>query len=165
MGTQQILMIILSVIVVGASVAVGIQMFSTQSDNQNLIAIKTELLQYAVQAQAWYRTPQMMGGGGRYTSYADYTAATGKSADVEIMRYINRDASGFTIVNDFGEFRCQLGGNPNATTIHINSFPLAFQNSDGSWSLTPVVFVDLAGGANRIKVLDNYLGGDSVAAW
>ena len=34
MGTQQILMIVLSVIVVGAAVAVGIQMFDNQSRNQ-----------------------------------------------------------------------------------------------------------------------------------
>jgi hypothetical protein len=62
MGTQQILMIILSVIVVGAAVAVGISMFDTQADNQDRNAVVSELMQQAVQAQAWFRTPVMMGG-------------------------------------------------------------------------------------------------------
>jgi len=64
MGTQQILMIILSVIVVGTAIAVGIQMFDTQLENQTRQALAAELIQQAAQAQAWYRTPVMMGGGG-----------------------------------------------------------------------------------------------------
>jgi hypothetical protein len=63
MGTQQILMIVLSVIVVGAAVAVGIQMFDTQANNQARNAVVSEISQFGVQAQAWYRTPVMMGGG------------------------------------------------------------------------------------------------------
>jgi len=63
MGTQQILMIVLSVIVVGAAVGVGIQMFDTQSTNQGRNAITAELTQFAIQAQTWFRTPEVMGGG------------------------------------------------------------------------------------------------------
>ena len=83
MGTQQILMIILSVIVVGAAVAVGIQMFDTQADNQTRNALVVESMQMAVQAQAWYRTPQMMGGGGYRASNIDIN---------KIAKYINNNA-------------------------------------------------------------------------
>jgi len=62
MGTQQILMIVLSVIVVGSSVAVGIQMFDTQANNQARNAIVSDLMSMGVQAQAWWRTPGVMGG-------------------------------------------------------------------------------------------------------
>ncbi|MCL2063528.1 MAG: hypothetical protein FWG98_04055 [Candidatus Cloacimonetes bacterium] len=70
MGTQQILMIVLSVIVVGSAVAVGIQMFDTQANNQARNAIVSDLMSMAVQAQAWWRTPVVMGGpvGGAITS-------------------------------------------------------------------------------------------------
>ena len=68
MGTQQILMIILSVIVVGAAVAAGIQMFNTNSYNQEKMALQSEMIQMAVMAQTWYRTPKIMGGGHGLTS-------------------------------------------------------------------------------------------------
>ena len=70
MGTQQILMIVLSVIVVGSAVAVGIQMFDTQANNQARNAIVSDIMSMAVQAQAWWRTPSIMGGptGGAITS-------------------------------------------------------------------------------------------------
>ena len=65
MGTQQILMIVLSVIIVGAAVAVGIQMFDTQANNQTRNALVSDISQMGIQAQAWYRTPGIMGGPGR----------------------------------------------------------------------------------------------------
>ena len=64
MGTQQILMIVLSVIVVGAAIAVGIQMFDSQSRNMTRAAIQTDFLQMGVNIQAYFRTPVIMGGAG-----------------------------------------------------------------------------------------------------
>ena len=103
MGTQQILMIILSVIVVGAAVAVGIQMFDTQADNQTRNALVVESMQMAVQAQAWYRTPSMMGGGGYKVTNIDID---------RIATYINNNANGPTIELDgIGTFTItRLGG-------------------------------------------------------
>jgi hypothetical protein len=97
MGTQQILMIILSVIVVGAAVAVGIQMFDTQSDNQIRNMLITDAMQHGVQAQAWYRTPKMMGGGGNKDAL--------EAGDEErIARYIDINAIGNTLENEIGYF-------------------------------------------------------------
>ena len=64
MGTQQILMIVLSVIVVGAAIAVGIQMFDNQSRNMTRAAIQTDFLQTGINIQAYFRTPVIMGGAG-----------------------------------------------------------------------------------------------------
>ena len=64
MGTQQILMIVLSVIVVGAAVAVGIQMFDNQSRNQARAAITSDMLTMGINVQAYFRTPTLLGGGG-----------------------------------------------------------------------------------------------------
>ncbi len=64
MGTQQILMIVLSVIVVGAAVAVGIQMFDTQATNAQRQALAADIQNFSGQVLAFYRTPTMMGGAG-----------------------------------------------------------------------------------------------------
>lgn len=63
MGTQQILMIVLSVIVVGAAVAVGIQMFDTQATNSQRTAIAGDLQNFGAQVLSYFRTPTSMGGG------------------------------------------------------------------------------------------------------
>ena len=72
MGTQQILMIVLSVIVVGAAVAVGIQMFDTQANNQARNAQISDLMQMGVQAQAWHRQPELMRAGDGLPSMIDF---------------------------------------------------------------------------------------------
>ena len=63
MGTQQILMIVLSVIIVGAAVAVGIQMFDTQATNSQRTAIAADIQNFGAQVLAFSRTPTSMGGG------------------------------------------------------------------------------------------------------
>ena len=85
MGTQQLLMILLSVIIVGAAVAVAIQMFDTQSHNLTRSAMMADAMHVAVQAQAWYRTPSNMGGG-RGLGTIDNTNMEA------IAKYINRNA-------------------------------------------------------------------------
>jgi len=64
MGTQQILMIVLSVIIVGVAVGVGITMFQNQAVNSNRQAVIADLNNFAAQAIAWYKLPENMGGGG-----------------------------------------------------------------------------------------------------
>jgi len=67
MGTQQILMIVLSVIIVGIAVGVGITMFQNQAVNSNRQAVIADLNNFAAQAIAWYKLPVNMGGGGNGT--------------------------------------------------------------------------------------------------
>jgi len=65
MGTQQILLIVLSVIIVGIAVAVGITMFNTQAQNANRQALVADANNVGAQAIAYYKTPTSHGGGGR----------------------------------------------------------------------------------------------------
>lgn len=62
MGTQQILLIVLSVIIVGAAIAVGIQMFNNQAYSANKSAIAAEAQTYATQVVQFYKTPVSQGG-------------------------------------------------------------------------------------------------------
>ena len=64
MGTQQILMIVLSVIIVGIAVGVGITMFQNQAKNSNRQAVIADLNNFAAMAEAFYKVPASMGGGG-----------------------------------------------------------------------------------------------------
>ncbi|MFC1898063.1 hypothetical protein ACFLYJ_00665 [Candidatus Cloacimonadota bacterium] len=64
MGTQQILLIVLSVIIVGIAVAVGITMFNAQASNSNRQAVVGDLNNLAASALAFYKTPATHGGGG-----------------------------------------------------------------------------------------------------
>lgn len=62
MGTQQILMIVLSVIIVGVAVAVGITMFKNQAINSNRQACISDMNNFAAQIMAWQKTPTSQGG-------------------------------------------------------------------------------------------------------
>jgi hypothetical protein len=65
MGTQQILLIVLSVIIVGAAIAVGITMFNNQSYNSNKTAIAADAQNFATQVVQYYKTPESQGGADR----------------------------------------------------------------------------------------------------
>jgi Tfp pilus assembly protein PilE len=64
MGQQQLLLIVLSVIIVGIAVVVGINMFNDQAASSNLDALTADLMNLASRAQQHFRRPTAMGGGG-----------------------------------------------------------------------------------------------------
>ena len=64
MGQQQLLLIVLSVIIVGIAVVVGINMFADQAASSNLDALTADMVNLASRAQQHYRRPTAMGGGG-----------------------------------------------------------------------------------------------------
>jgi len=102
MGTQQILQIVLSVIVVGAAITIGIQMFDTQHQNMVKDAIVMDLQRMAAEAQAWYRTPAMSGGGGNWLDRASdggLPTTPPPNALNLILQYLDRDANTGSNVN------------------------------------------------------------------
>lgn len=72
MGTQQLMLIVLGVIIVGIAVVVGMQMMGESAVDANKRACTNDLLALATKAQQWFRTPTALGGGGR--SFAGLTA-------------------------------------------------------------------------------------------
>lgn len=64
MGTQQILLVVLGVIIVGISVTIALVVFGTSADQADKDAITQGCLKIVAAAQAYYRKPQMLGGGG-----------------------------------------------------------------------------------------------------
>ena len=65
MGQQQLLLLVLSAIIVGVSIVIGINMFSSSATQANQDAVLQDCMNIAARAQEWYRKPASMGGGGR----------------------------------------------------------------------------------------------------
>lgn len=65
MGQQQLLLLILATMVVGAAILTGIALFGQSSAQANQEAVIHDLMNITSRAQAWYRRPVSMGGGGR----------------------------------------------------------------------------------------------------
>jgi len=65
MGQQQLLLLTLAAILVGIGVLLGINMFQENAAQANLDAVIQRSLSLGSQAQAWYKRPVAMGGGGQ----------------------------------------------------------------------------------------------------
>lgn len=110
MGTQQILLIVLSVIIVGIAVVVGIMMFNTQAYNSNKSAVASELTTYGSEVVKWWKTPKAQGGAGQdstLTTAANISPFVGFNETIngkpgltnrDTGKYIIDSASGTTVV-------------------------------------------------------------------
>lgn len=64
MGSQQLLLVLVGVIIVGIMIAVGLFMFRDQAAATNRDSLSNDLVQLAAAAQKYYRRPDNFGGGG-----------------------------------------------------------------------------------------------------
>ena len=128
MGTQQILLIVLSVIIVGVAIAVGISMFNSQAYNSNKTAIASDAQSFATQVVQYYKTPASQGGAGGTLTFDD----TGKAA---LYAYLGW-AAGSTD-NENGLYAVtEITG----TTVEITGFGLAKKGDDYPSIVTTVTF-------------------------
>jgi hypothetical protein len=96
MGTQQILMIVLSVIIVGSAIVVGLTMMSAPEQNTMRQHAIHDLQFFASQILAFKRTPTSMGGGlgnvfdktqlGNYLGFTD-NVYTNQNATYTLVEY------------------------------------------------------------------------------
>jgi len=99
MGQQQLLLLVLSAIIVGVSIVVGINMFATnayQANRENLIQ---EAVTIGAKAQEWYRKPTMLGGGGRTFATLTNLTSIGSPANTANGDYVlgSQGATSFQI--------------------------------------------------------------------
>lgn len=100
MGTQQILLIVLSVIIVGIAVAVGITMFNQQAINSNRNAVIADLTMFGSQAMAWYKTPETHGGCGSDSTSVNFLESNLKNW----IGFQDNVASGYDFKTGNGDF-------------------------------------------------------------
>jgi len=112
MGTQQILLIVLSVIIVGIAVVVGIMMFNSQAYNANKQAIASENTTYGSMIVQWWKTPLSQGGAGQ----------TPANITIEnIKPYIGFNEANDALLNeDTGEFRL-TAATPGDSTVTLTA--------------------------------------------
>lgn len=108
MGTQQILLIVLSVIIVGAAIAVGIQMFNSQAYSANKSAIAAEAQSIATQVVQYYKTPESQGGAGRDNK---------KMTPELIGKYIGWGGTSFTSENGTFKLTADPATEPTVITV------------------------------------------------
>ncbi|MCK9584744.1 MAG: hypothetical protein M0R69_07550 [Candidatus Cloacimonetes bacterium] len=105
MGTQQILLIVLSVIIVGAAIAVGIQMFNSQAYSANKSAVAADAQSFATQVIQYYKTPTSQGGAGRSAGTGDGELMSPE----KIAEYIGWGAEVDTTTTDTGTYKIAVG--------------------------------------------------------
>ncbi len=117
MGQQQLLLIVLSVIIVGIAVIVGINMFNDQAASSNLDAITSDLVNLASRAQQHFRRPTAMGGGG-----GSFALLTANAAG---LAYLTNQPS-----NENGTYSIKTAG--TATTVTLRAVGEEDGNNDGT---------------------------------
>ena len=86
MGQQQLLLIMLSVIVVGVGIAMGVVLFSENAIEQKRNEVINECALLASEAQLYFRRPTALGGGGK--SFTGWNIP---------QQYKNTEAGSFTV--------------------------------------------------------------------
>lgn len=141
MGTQQVLLIVLGVIIVGVAIAVGISMFSSQAYNSNRQAVASELTNYATQVIQFWKTPASLGGGGNITAnltvskVADYIGFNDEndSTTSEDGEYRVISVAG-TVVTLKGLGTAEKGGNKPMITTTVDVTTSAMTTTVGTGS-------------------------------
>ncbi len=135
MGTQQILLIVLSVIIVGVAIAVGITMFNNQAYNSNQTSIASENQNYASQVIQWWKTPTSLGGAGQVSAsvteaniaaFLGFDATTfqmtgGESGVFKITAVDNTEGSEEVVITALGKEKKGDNYPEVTTTIDLSS--------------------------------------------
>ncbi len=99
MGQQQILLIVLSVILVGVAVAVGITMFRDHALSSNKDAMISDLTNLSAKVYKFRITPAGMdGGGGSYAALEDGDLGTAEALDNDNASYVITTAEADNVV-------------------------------------------------------------------
>ena len=127
MGQQQLFFLVLAVIIIGTVMIIGINAFGQDAVEANTDAILQDVITIASQAQAWFRKPAMIGGGGRsfagITVHKMKTIATNENG---VYRIINVKENEF-VLTGLGRERVLVRTRVFADSIGV---PLIKKNQD-----------------------------------
>ena len=125
MGQTQILFIVLSVIIVGIAVAVGITQFGSNTITANRNAVHLDANDIASKAQNWYRSPANMGGGGGTFAGVDFDLLGLTHGSGGTLTYGNTNGSYIISNRTASSFDLEARG-----TEHVNHYTMTI-TSDG----------------------------------
>jgi len=130
MGTQQILLIVLGVIIIGAAMTVGLHLFIEQTYSSNQQALAVEIQGFALRAVQWYKVPEAIGGAGlnpanlTVAHLASYLGFSGpnESTSSENGSYRLVSVSGFTAQIEGTGLEIKRGRHPYIlSTINLSN--------------------------------------------
>ena len=118
MGTQQLLLIVLGVIIVGIAVVVGINIFGSNAEQANKDALTQDCLRIASAAQGYYRKPVMLGGGDNTFDDIEISDC-GMTATAD--EFTSDNVNGEYVITGSGQDFTVTGTNPNddAKTVAV----------------------------------------------
>lgn len=117
MGQQQLLLLILAAVIVGVAITLGINMFAQNSAQANQEAVMQDVLTIASRAQAWYRRPVQMGGGGRTFAGIDLADLNFPASNANGTYNVTGTATTVTVVGVGVENGDGLGANTTITAV------------------------------------------------
>lgn len=128
MGNLQSLMIILAIVIVGVSIAVGIQFYAQENVKAARQVCFSELNEFTLMAKTWWNTPLEQGGGGKPTTISGSGGPALNNLD-KLGIYIgyNYQTSNNTFSTLNASYQIQNGG-PNSVKFNCT----ANVNSNGS---------------------------------
>ena len=118
MGQNQLLMIVLSVIIVGVAVTVGISQFSENALTANRDAVASDCQRIVASAQQWYRKPAALGGGGNAYTGLSLAAVGVDSTNANGDFSITVDSATQITVVGTGNEKNSGGSDVQVTLVH-----------------------------------------------
>lgn len=94
MGSQQLLLIVVGLVLIGIMIAVGMSMFKDQAASTNRDSISNDLVHHAAQAQKYYRRPTVLGGGGNSFNGLTLSHLTKKATNANGDYVLSPDPAG-----------------------------------------------------------------------
>ena len=119
MGQQQLLLLVLSVIIVGIAVVIGISMFNDQAASSNLDSVSADLMHLASRSQQYYSRPLSMGGGGNAFTGVTLAILTSTPANENGTFTLGAISAQNMTINGVGKRDGNKNGSPCAANVYV----------------------------------------------
>ena len=101
MGQQQLLLLVVTAVIVGLAIMIGVEVFGSSMAKANEDSVRKDIIEISSRLQQYYRTPTTLGGGGyNFTS----------SITFNNIGYYDEGVSGTTFENPNGTYTLSVDG-------------------------------------------------------
>lgn len=129
MASQQLLLIVLVVFIIGATIAVGMMFFNDQSTAASRDGLASDLVKFSVRARAYYLRPKNWGGGDKSFEGLTIEYLTSRPSNANGTYSVLSTAPDHVVLHAQGLVN-GLDGNPLSMnlTVYADSTHLSMEN-------------------------------------